>query len=115
MCEKCFSGALKSQHIVSQELQMPQSSVWRILRKRLRVRGYWLQLLQVLNPQDHNFRFHFCVDFQQRLEEDGFAEKLVFNDEVTFRVCGKVNRHNLCFWGTDNPHATMEHVHDSPK
>jgi len=70
---------------------MPQSSVWRILRKRLRMRGYRLRLLQALNPQDHNLNLHFCVDFQQWLEEDGFAEKLVFTDEATFHVCVKVN------------------------
>ncbi|GFG35807.1 hypothetical protein Cfor_03971 [Coptotermes formosanus] len=94
---------------------MPQSSVWRILPKRLGVKGYRLQLLQALNPQDHNLPFHFCVDFQQRLEEDGFAEKLAFSDEATFHACGKVNRHNVRIWGTENPHATMEHVRDSPK
>jgi len=88
---------------------MPQSSVRCILCQRLRVRGYQLQLLQALNPQDHNLHFHFCVDFQQQLEEDGFAEKLVFTDEVTFHVCDKVNRHNVCIWSTENPHATMEH------
>ncbi|GFG39802.1 hypothetical protein Cfor_10577 [Coptotermes formosanus] len=94
---------------------MPQSSVWCILRKRLRVKGYRLQLLQVLNPQDHNLRFHFCVDFLQRLEEDRFAEKLVFSDEATFHECGNGNRHNVRIWGTENPHATVEHVRDSPK
>jgi hypothetical protein len=31
------------------------------------------------------------VDFQQRLLEDGFADKLVSSDEATFRVSGKVN------------------------
>jgi hypothetical protein len=36
------------------------------------------QLLQALNPQHQNLHFQFCVDLQQRLEEDGFAEKLVF-------------------------------------
>jgi hypothetical protein len=36
------------------------------------------QLLQALNPQHQNLHFQFCVDFQQRLEEDGFAEKLIF-------------------------------------
>jgi hypothetical protein len=73
--------------LVSRELQIPQSSVWRILRKRLRVKGYRLQLFYALNPQDHNLPLHFCVDFQQRLEEDGFAEKLVFSNEATFHVC----------------------------
>jgi len=61
----------KSTHRANRELQMTQSSVWRILRERLRVKGYRLQLLQALNPQDHNLRFHICVDFQQRLDEDG--------------------------------------------
>ena len=55
------------------------------------------------------------MDFQQQLEDDGFAEKLVFSDEATFHVCGKVNRHNVRIWGTENPHAAMEHVRDSPK
>ena len=87
---------------------MAQSRVWHILRKRLRVKGYRLQLLQALNPQDHNFRLHFCVNFQQRLEERGFAEKLLFSDEATFHVCGQVNRHNVRIWGTENPHATVE-------
>ena len=105
----------KSTHHGNWELQMLQSSVWRILRKHPRVKGYWLQLLQALNPQDHNLRLHFCVDFQQWLEKDGFAEKLVFSDEATFHVCGKVNRHNVRNWGTDNPHATMEYVRDLPK
>ena len=30
-------------------------------------------------------------------------------------MCGKVNRHNVRIWGTENPHETMEHVRDSPK
>jgi hypothetical protein len=30
-------------------------------------------------------------------------------------VCGKVDRQHVHIWGTENPHATMEHVHDSPK
>jgi hypothetical protein len=55
------------------------------------------------------------VDFQQRLEEDGFAEKLAFSDEATFHVCGKVDRHTIRIWGTENPHATMEHIRDLPK
>ena len=91
------------------------AGVWHILRKHLRVEGYWLQLLQALNPQDHNLCLHLCMDFQQQLEEDWFAEKLVFSDEAMFHVFGKVNHHSIRVWGTENPHATMEHVRDSPK
>ena len=28
---------------------------------------------------------------------------------------GKVNRHNVCIWGEENPHATIEHERNSPK
>ena len=28
---------------------------------------------------------------------------------------GKINRHNVCIWGKENPHATIELVRDSPK
>jgi hypothetical protein len=72
---KAFVRSLqKSTHRASRELQVPQSSVWRILREHLREKGYRLQLLQALNAQDHNLRFQFCVCLQQPLEEDGFAE-----------------------------------------
>jgi hypothetical protein len=66
--------------------------------------------LQALNP-----KITFFVSLLQRLEQDRFAENLVFSDEATFRVCGKVNRQNVRSWGTENPHATMEHVRNSPK
>jgi hypothetical protein len=94
---------------------MPQSSAWPILRKHLRAKGYRIQVLQALNPQDQNLRFQFCVDFEQRLEEDGFAEKLVFSDDATFHVCVKANRHSVHIWGTENPHVTVEQVRDSSK
>jgi hypothetical protein len=46
---------------------------------------------------------------------DGFEDRLVFTDEATFHLCGKVNRHNLRFWGTEHPRATLQHERDSPK
>jgi hypothetical protein len=48
--ETFVKSSQKSKHCASQELQIPQSSVRRILRELLCVKGYWLQLLQALNP-----------------------------------------------------------------
>ena len=56
----------------------------------------------------------FCVGMQEKLEED-FKGCLVFSDEVTFHMNGKVNRHNVRIWGEENPHATIEHERVSPK
>jgi hypothetical protein len=50
------------------------------------------------------------------LKEDNlFLDKIVFSDEATFHLSGKVNRQNLIIWGSQNPHQVVEHVRDSPK
>jgi hypothetical protein len=40
---------------------------------------------------------------------------LIFSDEVTLHLYAKVNRHSGRNWGTENPHAAIEHIQDSPK
>ena len=42
-------------------------------------------------------------------------KRLVFSDEATFHTNGKVNEHNVHIWGKENPHATVEHVRETPK
>ena len=49
---------------------------------------------------------------QEKLEEDEFNERLVFSDEATLHTNGKVNGHNVCIWGEENSHATIEHERD---
>ena len=85
----------KSTRRASHELQMSQPIVWRILRNRFHIKPYRLQLLHSLSPQDHNLRTLFCVNFQEKLQEDGFAEKVIFSDEATFDIPGKTNRHSV--------------------
>jgi hypothetical protein len=72
-------------------------------------------MIQALKPTDRPKRRQFCVDLQERLEMDGFEDRFVFTDEATFQLCGKVNRHNLRFWGTEKSRATLQHERDSPK
>jgi len=49
------------------------------------------------------------------MEENDFVERLIFCDEAAFRISGKVNVHNVCIWGTEQPHAQIERQRDSPK
>ncbi|GFX73931.1 DUF4817 domain-containing protein [Trichonephila clavipes] len=72
-------------------------------------------MVQALKPTDKRLRKNFCVKFQKRFDVDGFENTLVFTDEATFLLCGKVNRHNLRFGGPENVHGTLEHQRDSPK
>jgi hypothetical protein len=53
------------------------------------------------------------VEFQEHLQEE--ADKFVFSDEACFNLPGKVNRHDVRNWGMENPHARVQHIHDSPK
>ena len=90
-------------------------TVWRVVRKRLVMKPYKLQVIQAITAADKRKRKQFCVDMQEKLEEDEFNERLVFSDEATFHTNTKVNRHNVRIWGEENPHATIEHERDSPK
>jgi hypothetical protein len=75
---------------------------------------YKLQLLQALKPDDKVKRNEFCTQMQTDMEDE-FATRLIFSDEATFHLSGKVNRHNIRVCGTGNLHATTEHQRDSPK
>jgi hypothetical protein len=54
----------KSKHHVSQELHMPQSSVWCILRKRLQAKGYRLHTLDSLGQWPQPAWFFFAAHRQ---------------------------------------------------
>lgn len=106
----------KSTRSASLELQIPQPTVWKILRKRLKMTPYKLQLVQSLNDNDKVVRKNFCQEMQHCLEnDDTLFNRLIFSDECTFHISGKVNRHNVRVWGTENPRETVQHIRDSPK
>jgi len=47
--------------------------------------------------------------------DDDLLAKIISGDEATFHLSGKVNRYNVRIWGSENPHATLEVEHNSPK
>jgi hypothetical protein len=55
------------------------------------------------------------MQMQADMEDDESTTRLIFSDEATFHLSGKMNRHNVRAWGTENPHATIEHQRDSSK
>ncbi|PNF26044.1 hypothetical protein B7P43_G06350 [Cryptotermes secundus] len=93
----------------SLELGISQSTVWRIIRKRLKCKPYRLQLHQHPSDNDRVVRLNFCIEMQERFEVEGFADTLIFSDGATFHLCGKLNRHSVRIWGT------RQHVRDSPE
>jgi hypothetical protein len=95
---------------------MLKTTVWRVLRKRLVVEPYRIQMIQQLLDEDHKRRLAFCLQLQDlMISDDHFLEKAQFGDEATFHVSGAVYRRNVRIWGSENPYAYVEHQHDSPK
>ena len=106
----------KSTRRASRELQLPKTTVWRVLRRRLVMKPYKLQLLQALNNDDKHKRVEFSGQIQDVIDNDNnFSERIVFSDEACFHLSGKVNKQNVRIWGLQNPHAHIEHFRDSQK
>ena len=106
----------KSTRRASRELKVPQSTVSKILHKRLRLHPYKLQLVQKLHTEDKETRHAFCGNLQALMEnDDDLLAKIIFSDDATFHLSGKVNRYNVSIWGSENPHATLKVERDSPK
>jgi len=105
----------KSTRRARRELGIPQPTVWRVLRRRSLFKPYRLQLVQDIRPNDERKRVEFCDHLLQNMEDDTSLPRLIFSDEATFRLSGKVNRHNVCIWGLKNPQEAMGHEMDSPK
>lgn len=106
----------KSTNRASRESGIPQPTVWKVLRKRLHLRPYKLTMVQQISDLDKVARSEFCVEMFERIEADEtFLKKIIFSDESTFHVNGKVNTRNCRIWGSEKPHVIIEHVRDSPK
>jgi len=114
--ESFLCSPRKSTRRASRELKVPQSTVNKILCKRLRLNLYKLQLVQKLHPEDKETRRAFCGNLQALMEnDDDLLAKIIFSDKTTFHLSGKVNRYNVRIWGRENPHATLEVERDCPK
>ena len=116
VCVSFSRSPHKSIRQTSRELGVPRSTVHDIVHKHLRLRAYELQLLHHSKPDDHRKRTDFAFEMLSRIvENNNYLDLVLFSDESTFHVCGKVNRHNCCIWCSQNPHQVIEYERDTPK
>ena len=89
---------------------MSKTTVWRVLHQRLVFKPYRIQMVQQLSDEDHRCWLDFCLQLQALMRSDyHFLEKVQFSDEETFHVSNAINRRNVRIWGSENPHAYVEH------
>jgi hypothetical protein len=96
----------------SWELQLPSSTVHDIVHKYLHLNAYRIQLCQHITPNDHHFKAECVIKMFSCINENNlYMDTVCFSDEATFHLCGKVNKHNCCIWGYENP----QYERDTPK
>ena len=99
----------KSIRVASNELAIPRSTVHKVLHKQLRLHTYKLQIVQALKPDDHSRRAAFAEEVFQRIDDDNvYLNSVIFSDEATFYASGKINKHNIRIWGSENPCEVVE-------
>ena len=107
---------MKSIRTAARQLELPRSTVHKVLHKNLRLYAYKVQMLQALQPNGMPRRKEFAVNMLERISKDeAFLKRVCFSDEATFHVSGNLNKHNIRIWGSENPHASRELQRDSPK
>ncbi|GFX16657.1 transposable element tc3 transposase [Trichonephila clavipes] len=101
---------------VAEALDLPRSTVQKIMRNILHYYPYKVQFVQELLPHDIETRHLFSLQFLARLEVDPeWPWNILWTDEAHFHLDGSVNTHNCRIWETDNPHSTLRVPLHSPK
>ena len=107
---------MKSIRTASRQLELPPSTVHKVLHKNLRLHANKVQMLQALQPNYIPRRKEFAVNMLQRISEDeAFLKRVRFSNEATFHVSRKLNKHNVRIWGSEHPYVIRELQRDSPK
>ena len=91
---------MKSIRIAARQLELPCSTVHKVLHKNLRLYAYEVQM-KALQPNDMPRRKEFAVNMLQQISEnEAFLKRVCFSNEATFHVSGKLNKHNVRIWGS---------------
>ena len=89
---------------LSDELDISQTSVFRILKKS-KLHPYKPHYSQYLCDGDDDRRREFCETILARCTRDpAFLRKITFSDECSFHLNGRVNKHNVHYWAEAHPH-----------
>lgn len=89
---------------IFEETDIRRTSVSRILHK-YKYHPYHIELHQELFENDYLRRITFCNWMVNKIRElPNFLSNVMFSDEATFKNNGIVNRHNMHYYSTENPH-----------
>ena len=103
--EKIANNPSTSIRKLVNDVGISYGSVSNILHKKIHAHPYKAIYSQELHDGDEDRRLQFCQIMKHNLENDpAYLRKLTFSDECNFHLNGTVNKHNLHYWSTENPH-----------
>ena len=106
----------KSTKRLSLETGIPKSTVHEILSKDLKMHPYHVHVVQAITPHQMTLRVAACEIMAEMANiDESVVQRILFSDEVTFHVSGRVNLRDTIFWDDHNPRVVREHQKDSPK
>jgi hypothetical protein len=92
------------------------TSTWRIVVEDLGLKPFHVQHIQALTRPQCVKRVECCeVMRQMDIMNTELRSQIIFSDEATFHISGRVNAHNTVFWGTENPRIVRTFTKNSPK
>ena len=88
----------------SQVLDIPRSSLQRIIKTKLKLFPFKIQVFQELSDYDMERRLEFARQMIDRILCRSIRTKRIwFSDEAHFWLSGYVNKQNCRFWARENP------------
>ena len=103
------SNPSTSIRVIANEIGVSVGTVQNILHKE-RYHPYKPLYSQFLCDADDDRRLHFCEEMLAKFQNDpAFYRKVTFSDECVFHLKGHVNKHNVHYWGLENPNIRFQH------
>ena len=104
----------KSTRQLSSDHNVSYATVWRILNTE-NFHPYKPMYSHFLSDGDDDRRLQFCEEMIAKFQADpAFHRKLVFSDECVFALTSSVNKHNVHYWGTENPNVRFQNPGKTP-
>lgn len=101
---------------VARRMDVPWSTVYKIVRKVLQFYPYKIKHVQELQRNDPAARESFALEFLARMEVDEhWPWNILWTDEAHFYLNGDVNTHNCRIWAKQIPHVIYPVPLHSPK
>jgi hypothetical protein len=77
--------------------------------KALKLKACRHHLLQMLTEDDFDRRVEFSEWVLICCEaEPDFPRRILWTDEASFKLSGRINRHNSVYWSDCNPHEVIQ-------